>query len=622
MLAAIRNFARSWVVKVLLGLLIVSFAIWGVGDMFTGSTGGVVARVGDKVVTAAELDETFRRRLQQLQQQSSQPVTRADAIRFGLLEDSLQTLIAQRLIEAEAARLRLTTADETVGRMIMAETAFHTDGQFDRNRFQALLRQTGLDERRYTEEVRAEQTRNALVGALRPIGNLPDALTGPLAARIGEARSGLLLVAADPTPATIAAPDDATLEAFLERNQDRFQAPERRDLTAVLLSPDILADEIAPTDEELREAYEAAIDRYRLAERRAVRQLRGQDEAALRDAYEALRLGEDADAVAERLAGVAVSSLGRVEADGLPDAFAAPIFSASGAGSITPPVQSAFGWHVFIVDEVTPPTTRPFVEVRDELAAEIARERAADELPTLAIALDDAVGAGEPLEAAADTLDLPVVTLRGIDRRGRDETGREVAELRGWGQLLTEAFAAVDGEVSLLEEIGEGRSFVFRVDAIRPAHPQTLDEAREAVLAAWRAEEARRLARERAEAAREALAVGTPRDEVIASHGLVEREVEAQTRMDGLAPSTVVEALFATPTGAAAERVVDVENGAAVLLVDEATATVDDVVATTLDEVRTGFGRDILTQYEAALRRQHPVTVDRRQLAAYFPQDE
>ena len=621
MLAAIRNFARSWVVKVLLGLLIVSFAIWGVGDMFSGSSVGVVARVGEKVVTAQELDETFRRRLQQLQQQSSQPVTRADAIRFGLLEDSLQNLIAQRLVEAEAERLRLTTADETVGRLIMQETAFHTNGQFDRQRFQALLRQTGMDERRYTEEVRAEQTRNALVGSLRPIGNLPGALVDPLAARIGEARSGTLLVAADPAPATIAAPDDGTLQAYLEANQRRFQAPERRDLTAVLLSPTLLADELQPSDDELRQAYDGLIERYRLAEQRTVRQLRGNDETALRDAYEALRRGEDGDAVAERIDGVAMSSLGRVEADALPEAFAAPIFSAGGAGSISPPVQSAFGWHVFIVDEVTPPTTRPFAEVRDELALEIARERAGEELPALGVALDDAIGGGMSLEDAADTLALPLVTVRGIDRRGNGPDGAPVAALEGWGQLVTEVFAAVEGEVSLLEELGEGRSYVYRVDAVNPAHPQTLDEARDAVLAAWRSEEARRIARERAEAARLALADGIDPATVVAEHGLAERTVELQTRADGLASAAVVDALFATATGAIAERVVDVADGAAVLQVDPTTSVDEDVVTATLGEVAAGFARDILTQYEAALRQRHPISVDRRVIASLFPAD-
>jgi peptidyl-prolyl cis-trans isomerase D len=98
MLAAIRSFAKSWVVKVLLGLLVVSFAVWGIGDVFTGGSSNVVARVGDHVVTASELDDAFRRRLQQLQRQSPQPISRADAIRFGLLDDTLQTLAAQRLL--------------------------------------------------------------------------------------------------------------------------------------------------------------------------------------------------------------------------------------------------------------------------------------------------------------------------------------------------------------------------------------------------------------------------------------------------------------------------------------------------------------------------------------------
>ena len=619
MLAAIRSFAKSWVVKILLGLLVVSFAIWGIGDVFTGGRSDVVARVGEHDITATELDEAFRRRLQQLQRQSPQPLGRADAIRFGLLEDTLMTLAAQRLLDAEAERLRLTTADATVARLIVAEPAFHVDGAFDRQRFEALLRQSGLDERSYTEELRSERTRDALVGALRPIGNLPESLTTPLAQRIGEARSGRLLLATAADGASLPAPDDATLQSHLEANASRFEAPERRDLTAVLLGPDLLAAAATVDDVAVAEAYAAAGDRFAVPEARTVRQLRGDDETALRDAYTALRNGETAEAVAARLDGVAMSTLGSVAEASLPEAFAAPIFSAPGAGSVTPPVQSAFGWHVFLVDAVIPATIRPLAEVRDELRAELARQRAVDELPALRVALDDAIGSGTALEQAAADLALPLVRAVGVDRAGRDPGGTPVADLQRWEPMLVEAFAANEGEVSLLEEIDADRAFVVRVDAVEPAHPQSLAEARAAVLADWRAAEAKRLARERAEAALARLQAGDAIDATIAAFGLVEQAIPRQTRAEtGIAPA-VGEALFATTPGAIAQTVVDTNDGVAVVVVDAETVQDEATVLATLEEVERGFARDLLVQYEAALRQRHPLAVDRRALARFFP---
>ena len=421
MLAAIRNFARSWVMKVFLGLLILSFAIWGVGDVFTGGAGDVVAEVGELEVTAQELDDSFRRSLRRLQEQASEPVSRQDAIAMGLLEQSLQSLAAQRLLDAEVRELGLTSPDEAVQRLIVQEPAFQVDGRFDRERFRMLLRQNGIDEDTFAEQLRAERTRNALTGAVRPAVGLPDAVTAPLVERLAQVRSGRLLVVPDARFDDVAAPDDATLQSYLADNQQRFRAPERRDVTAVLLSPDLLMDEIGVDEQALRERYEANIQNYSTAERRVVRQLRGAAEADLQEAFDRLRAGADAATVADRLDGVALSPLGPVEEASLPDSFANPIFSAPEAGAITPPVESAFGWHVFIVDEIRAAERQPFAEVREELRRQEARRLAAEQLPDLATALDDAVGGGATLEEAADRLALPLVRAEGLDRQGRTD---------------------------------------------------------------------------------------------------------------------------------------------------------------------------------------------------------
>jgi len=621
MLAAIRRFARSWVMKVFLGLLILSFAIWGVGDIFTGGTGDAVAEVGELEVTAQELDDSFRRSLNRLQQQSSEPVSRQDAIAMGLLEQSLQRLAAQRLLDAEADALGLTSPDAAVRRLIAEEAAFQVDGRFDRERFRMLLRQSGLDEDSFAEQLRAERTRNALTGAVRPPVGLPDAVTQPLVDRLAEVRSGRLLVVPDARFDDIEAPDDATLERFLEDNQQRFRAPERRDVTAVLLSPALLTDEISIDASALRERYEADIQDYTTAERRVVRQLRGQEEAALQRAFDRLRAGAAAEAVADELEGVSLSALGPVEAASLPASFATPIFNAPEAGAVTPPVESAFGWHVFVVDEILPPEQQPFAEVRDELRRQEARRLAAEQLPDLATALDDAIGGGATLEEAADRLALPLVTADGIDRQGRTPDGAAFEGFAEWDELVTQAFAAPEGQPSLLEETDDGRFYVFRVDAVEPERPLDLSEARDRVLAAWRAEEARRRARKVAQRVLDDLEAGRPVDEVVADSALETRTLEPRSRTERQGATAVHDALFAGEPGEVAPEVVDADGGAGIVLVDAETSVSEPVANAVRQELSSGFQRDVLTQFEYALRAAHPVRIDRGALERNFPSE-
>jgi len=621
MLAAIRNFARSWVMKVFLGLLILSFAIWGVGDIFGGGSGDAVAEVGELEVTAAELDDSFRRSLRRLQEQSPEPVSREDAISMGLLERSLQSLAARRLLDAEARELGLTAPDEAVRRLIAQEPAFQVDGRFDRERFRQLLRQTGLDEDTFAEQLRAERTRNALTGAIRPPMGLPEALTRPLVDRLAEVRSGRLLVVPDARFDDIPAPDDATLQSYLEDNQQRFLAPERRDVTAVLLSPELLMDDIGVDEARLRERYQADSQRYTTSERRVVRQLRGQDESAVREAFDRLRAGAPAPAVADNVEGVALSALGPVAEAALPDSFAAPIFSAAGAGSVTPPVQSAFGWHVFLVDEILPSERQPFAEVRDQLRRQEARRLAAEQLPDLATALDDAIGGGATLEEAAEQLDLPLVAVADLDRRGRTPDGETFGGFAEWGDLVTQVFEEPEGQPSLLEETDDGRFYVFRVDEIEPERALELAEARERVLAAWRGEEARRRAREVAERALEDLEAGRAVADVVAEHALETRILEPRSRTEPQGTRAVHDALFAGDPGEVAPDVVDAQAGAAVVVADAETRVSPEVADAVRQELRAGFERDLLTQFEYALRAAHPVRVDRRALARHFPSE-
>lgn len=122
MLNVIRKQAGSWVVKALLMLLVVSFGIWGIGDVFFG--GGqnpAVASVGDSEVSSQELSEAFQRAVDGLQRQAGTAIDREQAIRLGLMERTLQDLVTRRLIDLEAQKLGLTVTDDTLRQLITGD---------------------------------------------------------------------------------------------------------------------------------------------------------------------------------------------------------------------------------------------------------------------------------------------------------------------------------------------------------------------------------------------------------------------------------------------------------------------------------------------------------------------
>jgi peptidyl-prolyl cis-trans isomerase D len=260
--------------------------------------------------------------------------------------------------------------------------------------------------------------------------------------------------------------------------------------------------------------------------------------------------------------------------------------------------------------------------VREDLAGELKLQRASEQLPALATQLDDEVAAGVPLAEAADKLGLTTVRLDAVDRQGQNPQQEAVAADRLTPEILEEVFTAAGGETSLLKETRDGSYYMFHVDAIEPARPRTLVEVRPALVDAWTKDQQAQQAKAKAEALRAQVTDAATMAALAGSDsGLILREVgpirrDDQGYLSGLMPPAV-RTMFETPPGTVAAEPVPALDGSAVLLVEGVTPSDGDANAATrlsaelADEMRA----DLLQQYEAALRRRFPPTIDDRQLA-------
>jgi peptidyl-prolyl cis-trans isomerase D len=611
MLNALRRHASSWVVKILLLLLVVSFAIWGIGDIFFG--GGqnpTVATVGDAEIPASELVETFNRMVNNLQRQIGPEFDRERAIQLGVMQQALQSLIGQRLIGLEAEAMGLAVSDDALRALITANPAFQSAGQFDRSRFEQLLRMSGLSEDAYLAGLRQDEARSALTGSVAGPVAAPPTLIEALYRYRNEQRRGHYVLVPVTAIAAVPEPSEEDLAAYHEAHQAEFTTPEYRAVTFVTLQPEDLLDEVAISEEEIAAAYESRIGQYRQPERRAVEQLLASDRGAIDEAARRLAEGESFEAVAAAVAGITREDLGSVAKGELPAAIEAAIF-AQNAGEIGAPVQSPFGWHIFRVSAIEPEETVPLADVQDELERELALQQASERLPDLAARLDDELAAGGALAEAARTVGLDAVSVAAVDANGLDPEGKPVAALAAWPKFRQVMLETPAGETSLLEETDAGVYFVVKVDEVSAPRLKPIEEVREELKQAWQQERRRELARARAQELRTQLADGLAVD--------LETKPIAPLRRDqpgtaqGLNPA-VVRALFATPAGEVAEDVVALGEGFAVVVTDEVIAAdpaadpaaLERLAQQLQDEMRD----DLIAQFEAELRRKYAVEID------------
>ncbi|MDX6751310.1 SurA N-terminal domain-containing protein [Geminicoccaceae bacterium 1502E] len=619
MLDAMRKQATGWVVKIFLGLLILSFAVWGIGDIFRGGPPSrTVAELAGLEVPAEELqreaDNSFRR----LQGQLGQGLERNPAIMEGLLRQALEASIARRLIDAQAAGMDLAVDDETVARAIHGQQVFQTGGRFDRSRFEMFLRQAGIGEASYVEQTRGDLMRQRLV----------DAVTGAVAASESEARElvawreeqrrgrALVVAAAE---MEVEAPDEAALETYLEAHEAAYQAPEYRSVELALLGPADLGEEIEIGAAAVAEAYESRKDAYRTPEQRRAVQLLAADEATIREAARRLAEGQSFAEVAEAMEGVSTSELGPVRQGQLPDVLDKALFALD-EGAVGEPLETAFGWHLLRVAAITPEQVRPLAEVRDELAAELKLHEAINRLPDAANAMDDAIAGGGTIEDAAAQAGARFVRLDAVDRTGLDAAGRPVDGVALDEEMLREIFQAGKDQPSLLLQTADDRFYVFNVTRIDAARPRRLEEVREEVAQAWREDRQMGLARDAAADLLEKARQGTSLDELAEAQPAASlRAIEPVTRdasgFDRLLSPAAVQALFATPPGALADEPVEVPDGAAIIATTEIIEAAPDAeIAQTVEALRQQMRGDVLVAWQQALRDRFPVEIDQRAL--------
>lgn len=622
MLDSFRNASKSWIIKLLFGLLVVSFLAWGVEDVVRGGLfgRGPAIKVGDREITAAEVMTEFKRDMDVLQPQFGGKLTTADARRLGLLDRTIETMVTRTLIDEAAYRLGLGTSDQAVVDKVAAEPSFRNEvGQFDRDLLRRALARAGWSEDEFMRQEKANIVRTQLAEALGGGVAAPGLLTDPLIrwnreTRVAETVS--IKASAMPLPAN---PDATTLEAYYKANSTSFMAPEFRAVTALLLRSSDAGRGIEITDDMVAEAYKAREDEFHTPERRTLSQVVVADEGLAGKADEMVKAGKDLTAIAKDLS-ASVVDLGAVEKGDLPDELVEPVFAAK-QGSLTAPIKSALGWHVVKVIQVAPESVRSLDQVKEQLAKDLLAEKSVDRLSELANQVEDALGGGATLEETATRFQLPLIRVAAMDAKGRSPAGKPIAEVPTSESFLDVAFHTEQGTESQLTEIDNEGLFLLRVDSVTPPQPKALAEVRAEVLAAWQAGQRRDAAKELADKIVDKVKAGESLAKVAAAHALKVETTTPFTREggDGIKlPPAIVSALFDGKPGATASAAS--RDGWMVAQLDKVIAFDPKADAKIAEQIRqrttNAVAVDLVDQLIAALQADIGVKVDRSQLAS------
>ncbi len=626
MLQALRKSVASIFIKILFGLLVVSFAIWGVGDFVTGGFfDDPAVKVGEVEVSATELDVRYRNRLNNLRRRFN--INEEQARQFGIPEQVLQAQIARAAFRAEALALGLTASSATIASNIRSDPAFaSTLGVFDRAQFEQTLAANGLNEEAYTTRLRYDISRNQLLDALAGVIPPPKAFADTLHRWEREQREASYVKIPVDQKLAVADPGDSTLGKFLEENSGQFQVPELRTVSFIHLTPERFIDLDAISESALRKAYDERLNDYTVPGKRTVLQLLADTEEKARQAIEELADRKFDDVAREFLnqSGDSVT-LGEITREDLPAELADAVFTLK-KDVISEPIKGPLSWHVFKVTALTPGKTASFEEVSQALRRDLAQEAAVDEVFRLSSELEDLLGGGQTLEEAASALTVKIVK-KTTSHFGRDADGKSVDDLPG-APFFDIVFEATPGEVSDMVETEQETYFAARLERAIPETLPTLTSIRGRVVEAWKAEQRVNKTRKRAEGWREKLEHGENLADLAKQNDLTVQTDKPVFRdgppnRDGL-PQPAITALFDLPTTG---KTATVQAGDTFYLlrldrIIEADATKDfDSFRTIADRLRNGMSADLTSGFGDKLQEKHGVYVNRRITERVFNPD-
>lgn len=619
MLTTLRNAARSWVAKLLLVLLVLSFAVWGISGQILGGLGSNVLVAGNTKVSILEYRLAYDRQVAMLSQQFGMPITREQAQAFGVDNQVLAQLAAGAVLDEQAREMRLGLSRDRLATLTAEDPAFRgPDGRFDRQQFEWVLRQIGMRPQDYLKNREQVAVRQQIVEAVSDGLAAPEAFLRAVSLHRGEDRTVEYLVLPKSLVEPVGTPSDETVAAFFEENKASYAAPEYRRISYIKLEPEDIADPSAVSDDDVRAEYERNRSRYATPERRRIEQLVFANEDAANAALEKIRGGATFE---EIVAGEGRSMddvvLGTFERERIADAAIAEAAFALGRGEVSDIVAGSFGPILLRVTEIEPESVRPFEEVATQIREELALDEASRILMEVYDAYEDGRAAGESMTEAASKQRLRVVTVEAVDRSGRTPGGTILTDLPQSNELLSEAFEAEVGFENPPLNIGSVGFLFYEVDEVTPARERALEEVRDQVAADWTAQETTRLLAARAAEIEKQLADGGDFAEIAGGLGL-----EVQTRRglkrdadDADLGDAGVAAAFGIGRGETS--VVPAAEGEAqiVLRVTDVIQPMNAGSDALPPEMRRGLASsladDLLDQLVARLQTQYPVTVDR-----------
>ena len=649
MLTFLRRALFSTVGKIIALLLLVVIAVaFALGDITNltggggGSAGGALVQVGDRKVTEAELKSRLDDALERARQQ--QPtLDMTQFVAMGGYDQVLDDVVNRLVLEEYASEHDMAVSKAAIDGEIAGAPGFAdpVTGQFSQRAFDQFLAQNRLT----ADQIRADIRQGTLarwiagptVGVIRGATHVPTQLALPYASQLLERRKGSVGYVPITAIAPGAAPTDAELTAFYNRNRARYTLPERRVIRYAVVRPDQFAESAKATDAEIAAAYKQDAAKYAASTKRTLAQVIVADQNAA-NALAAKIKGGATMADAAKGAGLQPSTLADAQKESFARASTPQIADAAFAaaqGGVVGPLRSPLGWHIVRVEKIEQVAGKTLDQVRGEIATAVTQRKEAEALANLRGRIDSAIAGNATFDEAVTDAKLKAEVSAPVFGDGRTQEAAQAATPTQpdpvMAQIAQAAFAIEVNDDAQLVPLGQDGSFALvKPERVIAAAPRPLAEIREAVATGFIRDRQLQAARKAAMAILADVNKGTPIADAMKKTGLALPALQPldaarrQLAQSGMQIPPPVRLMFSM--AAKKGKMTEAPNGGGywVVWLDEiqpGDASKDnELIAQTRSGLTQVVGAEYLEQFVAAARKSVGVTRDEAAIARFKAQ--
>lgn len=607
---------------ILIGMLVISFAVWGVADIFTGYGSQTLIRVGDTELNSQDYMRAQQDVLRAMSAQAGRSLSLQEARALGLDSRVLERLIGGAAVDTHARHLHLDISDAALLEEIMKDPAFQDPaGGFSPLAFQQALNSINMNEQGYLASLRERNLRRQILTTVGKVVNSPDVLISALNTYNGETRMLRYVLVPQSAAGAIPDPSEEDLKRYYDNHHSKFTQPEFRKLGVLAVTPETVKDQVQITESDLKAAYEANKNQLGKPERRHLQQIAFPDAAAANAAYQKIQSGTDFVALAKEQ-GLSETDidLGTVSRSELADPTIAETAFKLEQNKVSEPVTGKLGSTVLLrVTAIEPGKTPTYEEAKADLEKKLLKERASGAIFDVHDKIEDELASGASLSEIAGKLKLSYQTIDQVDRQGRKPDGSTVT-LPAQKEVLNAAFATDTGvENDPIDAKDEGVIW-YEVLGVVPEQLKPFDQVKDEVTKDWRTDELRSRLAKYAQDLVNSLSGGKTLEDV-AKELNVEVLTSDPLKRDSITinvlPAAVAQA-FTLPEKGYGSAPSGVEEGRIVFQVDKVTppAPLEATASERLkQQLRLLISEDAIAEYFSALENRYGVSVNDQALA-------